>query len=105
MSKLKVLCRSTSNTAKNGIGCLIVVPNQSVRRKKVQHSQVTRLPDGAERKPDTESGTQAPPRYKRAGVGARHDRGDVGVGLLRESGERPLHTDGLRRSDQLLHQG
>jgi len=27
------------------------------------------------------------------------------VGLFRESGERPLHTGGLRGSDQLLHQG
>jgi len=31
-----LLCTSTSNTAKNGIGCLIVIPNQAARRKRVQ---------------------------------------------------------------------
>ena len=28
----------TSNTAKNGITCLLVVPNPVARRKRVQHS-------------------------------------------------------------------
>ena len=82
LSNLNVLCTSASNTAKNGLGCLIVVPNQAARRKRVQHSEVTRFPDGAERKPDTKSGTQATARRKRAGACTRDDWGNVRVGVF-----------------------
>src|SRR6266852_4321633 len=42
---------------------------------------------------------------KRLGIGSHDNRCDVRVGLLRESGEGRLHPGGLRRGDQLLHQG
>src|SRR2546427_8705655 len=77
-------------------------PNQAARRKRVQHSQVTRFPDGVERKPD-KSGTQATARRKRAGACTRDDWGNVRVGLFSESGERRLHTGGVRRNRQLIH--
>ena len=41
---------------------------------------------------------------KWAGNSSRHDRRNAGVGLFRESGEGTLHSSGLLRPDQLLHQ-
>src|SRR5215472_8774132 len=40
-----------------------------------------------------------------AGGGPCDDWRNVRVGLLRESGEGPLYSRGLRRADQSLHQG
>ena len=42
---------------------------------------------------------------KRAGNRSCHDRRNASVGLLRKSRERSLHASGLRRPDQILHQG
>jgi hypothetical protein len=50
------------------------------------------------------SGATAVTSSKRSGARTLDDWGDVRVGLFRESGKRPLHTGGLCRSDQLLHQ-
>ena len=61
MTNLNVPCTSTSNTAKNGIGCLIVIAEPGCSSRKSTDSQVTRFPNGAEREPDTKSGANQLP--------------------------------------------
>jgi hypothetical protein len=62
---------------------------------------LTRIPNAKPRR----DVNQATVRRKRTGAGAHNRWRDVGVGLLRESRERPLHTGRLRGPDQALHRG
>jgi len=52
VSDVNVLCTSTRNTAKNGIGCFIVFQNQAGLPQKV-HQYGGRNCHGNERKPET----------------------------------------------------
>src|SRR6202042_1625174 len=58
--------------------------------------------DEHERKPNAKF-RRSTARGKWTGNGSSHDWRDVGVGLLRKSGNGSQHTSGLRRSHQPLH--